>query len=687
MTEGSRTLTLDEYWHLRLVSDARISPDGSSVAYVVAWPDEARNEICSAIWLADLASGRAKQITNGEAQDTSPRWAPDGSRLAFVSTRRDKKQQVYVMEAGGGEARRLTTAEHGAHTPVWSPDGTQICFSSTLPSDRQKVGRETAWFQNHPDADASRSLRRQTGLWSRMDMRGWYENRTHLFVVSIDEEGAEPRQLTHGDWDASEPAWSPDGDLIAFVTNDVANREFTMLAMDLRTVRVADGEMQTLTDGSLTAGTPSWSPDGQTIAFYGNLHASPGYENRHVWTVSRVGGDVRDRVADLDRPCGSGFQGDHAANAPSRPAWSEDGKRLYFTVLDGGTNALHELTLDNGGLRRVSTSEGDIQSVELVPGEDRASCVAASPTHPYDVASVPLSGGEVRFLVDTNASLFDGKKMIAPEHVTFTGPGDVPIDGWLYAPTGERPYPLILNVHGGPNGSWGRTFYFQAQALASQGYGSLYLNPRGSGGYGKAFADMADWGLDDFQDLIAGVDLVIERGEADPHRLGVTGISYGGFMTNWTVSHTDRFAAGVSVNGVSNFVTMFGISDITAVWFQQKYGDSFGGPFWGDEASWARYRERSPLSHVENVHTPLLLIQAENDYRCPIDQGEQMLTALRVLNRPVELIRFPGCSHSIANTGTPVQRYLQWAVAFDWFDQYVKGTGTRVTEQEAVPAD
>lgn len=689
MPESSPPLTLDDFWSLRLVSDARVSPDGLSVAYVVARADEESNEMRSAIWLVDLSSGRARQITNGEAQDSAPRWSPDGGRLAFVSTRHEKKSQIFIVEAGGGEAVRLTKAQHGAHTPVWAPDGTHICFSSTLPSERQKVTRETEWFDKHQNADRSRSLRRQTGLWSRMDMRGWYENRTHLFVLPLDGTD-EARQLTSGDWDALEPDWSPDGELIAFVTNDVPNWEFTMLTADLRTVRVADETLTTLTNGTLSLGTPSWSPDGSTIAFYGSVQGSSGYENRHVWTVSRAGGALRDRVPDLDRPCGSAFQGDYMAHAFSRPAWSSDGSTLYFNVLDGGVNSLHALTLSDDSLRRVSSGQGDVQSIGLVPGGALAVCVAATPTRPYEVCTVSLSGGAPAPLTASNAKLLSGHATVSPEHIQFRGPNDLDIEGWLYAPPGTPgPYPLILNVHGGPNGSWGTTFYFQAQALAGAGYGVLYLNPRGSGGYGKAFADRADWGQLDFQDLMTGLDLVVNRGDADPRRLGVTGISYGGFMTNWTVSHTDRFAAGVAVNGVSNFVTMFGVSDITAVWFQQKYGDHFGGPFWQDDATWARYRERSPLSHVESIHTPLLLIQAENDYRCPIDQGEQMLTALRVLGQPVELIRFPGCSHAIVNTGTPLQRYLQWAVALDWFDTYVNKEAPVEAREvlEAVPAD
>jgi dipeptidyl aminopeptidase/acylaminoacyl peptidase len=239
-------------------------------------------------------------------------------------------------------------------------------------------------------------------------------------------------------------------------------------------------------------------------------------------------------------------------------------------------------------------------------------------------------------------------------------------------------------VHGGPYGAWGNTFYFQAQALAGSGYASLYVNPRGSLGYGHTFAAAADWGRKDFQDLMAAVDAALARCPLDPDRTAITGISYGGFMTNWAIGHTDRFAAAVSVNGVSSFFSMYGVSDITAVWFEN--GFDVRGPFWRSDEHLAFFRDRSPITYADSMETPLLLLQSENDYRCPIEQGEQLLTALRMRGRVVELIRFPGASHVISASGTPHQRYLQWRLARDWFDRYVKAAEAAVsveTEERA----
>jgi dipeptidyl aminopeptidase/acylaminoacyl peptidase len=312
---------------------------------------------------------------------------------------------------------------------------------------------------------------------------------------------------------------------------------------------------------------------------------------------------------------------------------------------------------------------------------------ASTPTQPFDVYVLPAQGGELSFPFDTHADLLEEVAIVTPERLTWIGPDGWEIEGWLISPAepAEIPHPLILDVHGGPHGMFGNTFYFKKQVLAAAGYATLYTNPRGSGGYGHAFTSAADWGLKDYEDIMAGVDTVLQRGNVDGRRMGVTGISYGGFMTNWIVGHTDRFAGAVSVNGVSNFVSFFGVADIGPLWFEREFPDLFGSPFWRDEATWRRYIERSPITYVDRITTPLLLLQSENDYRCPIDQGEQMLTALRHQGKTVELIRVPGASHVIFAAGAPHHRYLQWIVLKDWFDTYVKGSKIEepVAEAEA----
>jgi dipeptidyl aminopeptidase/acylaminoacyl peptidase len=263
------------------------------------------------------------------------------------------------------------------------------------------------------------------------------------------------------------------------------------------------------------------------------------------------------------------------------------------------------------------------------------------------------------------------------EDIAFTGPGGWEIEGWVYRPRDSRgPVPLILNIHGGPQAAWAHSFHFQAQALAGAGYASLYVNPRGSVGRGWDFTDGCDWGLKDYEDLMAGVEAAVATADFDAAKLGVTGISGGGFFTSWIVGHTDRFAAGVAVNGVYDQFTSYGVGDVIANWFQNE----FGGPFWESEEQWQRYRFHSPIAYVDRIKTPLRLLQGEVDYRCPIPQAEQLLTALRVRRQTVDLVRFPGVSHMITRTGAPHQRYLYYALIQDWFDTYLK----HVTPEEDV---
>lgn len=669
MSKEKRALTLNDFWQLKTVDDPQPSPDGTWVAYVVGSFDEAKNQAHSAIWLASLENGQCHQLTSGESQDMQPRWSPDGSRLAFVSTRHEGKPQLFLIEVAGGEARRLTSVADGATSPIWSPAGKQLCYTSSPETDRQRVPQESEWFEGHSEVDKNTPrLRRQTTLLSRFDARGYIERRTQLFLLTLDDSQAEPRQLTDGDFDAAQAAWSPDGSQIAFVANrsDDANAS---LASDIWTVAVESGNLQRLTNGDLSVMLPSWSPDGESIAFFAEhpLNARDSYEDSHIWLVSRSGGDQRDLMAHLDRTLAS-MQPDYHFSTGAAPIWSPDGQTLYFVSIEHGANAIFALAIEAGDCWRVSSTAADIIALASVETNQVFVGVAATSEQPYDLFTLPWGGGELHPLVSTNQALLADVSIAPTERISFMGPDDWEIEGWLVRPLHvERPYPLILHVHGGPYGAWGHSFYFQAQVLAGAGYASLYINPRGSRGYHLAFTQAADWGEKDFLDLMAGIDAVLATGEADPQRLGITGISYGGFMTNWALGHTNRFAAGVSVNGVSNMVSMCGTSDIGALWLGAQYGR-----FWESEETWQWYRARSPITFVEHISTPLLLLQSENDYRCPIEQGEQLFTALCALQQKVELIRFPNSSHAIVVTASLHHRYFQWKLTLDWFETYLK---------------
>jgi dipeptidyl aminopeptidase/acylaminoacyl peptidase len=460
-------------------------------------------------------------------------------------------------------------------------------------------------------------------------------------------------------------------------------------ALDVWTVDVESREMRCLTNSDLMSQLLAWSPDGQTIAFYARPETPAyGYQDVHVWTVPREGGESRDASAQLDRFCVGIVLSDYMLPADVPPAWSPDGETIYFIAVDRGARAIFALSLRDGSVRRVSQTAALVGGAQCSPDGRTLVCFAATATQPFDVFTVPAKGGELHQVTWTNADLIDEVSLAPTEPIQFKGAGNWDIEGWLVTPGDDvpRPYGLILLVHGGPQAAWGNAFYFWCQVLAGAGYASLLVNPRGSIGYGEDFARAADWGQSDFQDLLAGVDFVLARGDVDAGKLGITGASYGGFMTNWALGHTDRFAAGVAVNSISNFTSFYGVSDIGASWFERSFKEHFGGRFWQDREHWEQYIARSPITYVENIKAPLLLISAENDYRCPIEQAEQMLTALRMLHRTVQLIRIPGASHGVF--ASPHQRYVRWQVTRDWFDTYLKGelVEQAVVAEEAVAA-
>jgi dipeptidyl aminopeptidase/acylaminoacyl peptidase len=500
----------------------------------------------------------------------------------------------------------------------------------------------------------------------------------HLFIKDLTDDASEPRQLTDGDFDDAMATWSPDGSTIAFVSNRLEDAEHKFVTADIWAVDVAGGEPRRLTDSEHMVANPSWSPDGKTIACYGAPTPAP-LGRVHVHTVSAEGGEMTDVSQALDQN-NRFVQCDYMWPVDSPPAWSPDGSTIYFVAVEHRDAPVFAVSATGGDVRRVGPSLGDVSRFACTPDGSTLVCLATTPTQPFDLFTLPTSGGELKPLTRTNGELLAEAEPVPAEDITFKGPDNWDIEGWVYRPSdAQGAVPLILNVHGGPQAAWGHSFHFQAQALAGAGYATLYVNPRGSVGQGWEFTAAVGWGVKDYQDLMAGVDAALALGGFDESKLGVTGISGGGFFSSWIVGHTDRFAAAVPVNGVYDHFTSYGVGDIIAQWFQHE----FGGPYWESEEQWQKYRFHSPIAYVDKINTPVRLLQGEVDYRCPIPQAEQLLTALRVQGKTVDLVRFPGVSHGITRTGTPHQRYLYYALIHDWFDTYVK----RIKPEEEVKTE
>jgi dipeptidyl aminopeptidase/acylaminoacyl peptidase len=681
MSSSQRSITIEDLYSFKFLGKPRISPDGQRVAFAVTTIDEHKHEYRTSIWMVPSEGGKAKRFTTGIGKASNPCWSPDGRWLAFVSERegepagKDEKEQkqhgkgksqIWLIPTDGGEARQLTFMQHGASNPVWSPDSKRLVFNAAVgPADE-----ETEDGKMLPKA---RVIDR---LWYRLDGVGFiYERRDHLFLIDI--AGGEPEQLTDGDWDDSDPVWSPDGTKVAFASSRAEDR-WRLPTPDLYTLAINDGkagDLQCLTDGSLACFSPSWSPDGKTLAFLATLKLRSG-GHADVYTIAATA--VKSQAKCLTWDFEGSFQdwtnsdmGDeHLSPAPT---WSSDGKTLYALASHRGATRIFALSVNGAGSHPPTLTPGDVHVRDFSADRSasKLAMLVAGATKPPEIfVGSTSSSGELRRLTGFNDAIFNEVYLATPEYMPYTGADGWPMDGWILKPQGfdlKKKYPLIVEIHGGPATQYGYGFFHEMQMLVGAGYVVLYTNPRGSIGYGRDFslAVRGAWGEKDSLDILAGVDALLQKGYIDEQRMGVTGGSYGGFMTNWLVGHTDRFKAAVTQRSVVNLASDFGSCD-------------FGWTFADDELEttpWDdldRYMRLSPITYVKNIHTPLLILHSEQDLRCSIEQAEQLFAALKYLGREVLFVRFEGQSHGLSRGGHPKLRLKRLHLILDWFEKYLK---------------
>ncbi len=674
-------ITIDDLYNIVSLSDPRFSPDGQWLAYVRTEMDRKINGYKSAIWTmpARGEGKRGRPFTSGDKRDSSPRWSPDGRWLAFVSDRGDDKTkpQIYLMPTDGGEARRLTAMENGAGEPQWSPDGKRLAFTSRL--NATEMAQELAAADEpetapDPDEIKRRAEEKAKAEAAKTDPRvidrfvyragtSYYDDRTaHLYVLDLDVETGEvvgrPQRLTQDERNYADPHWLPDGSaLLATVDRRPGEDDFFSYP-DLVRVPLDGGQPQFLTGPETADHNPRPSPDGRWIAY----NSLPGdvwsIANAEIKLIPASGGEPRVLTAELDA---------HAQEL----CWSPDGASIYFLVGEKGRVDLRRLSLDGGSIETVSGGEREIEAYALSPDGSQVGFVASTDRAPYDLYVADLEGSE-RPLTQANGGWLAGRTLGDVEDLWFEGPDGMPIHGWIVKPPDFDPgqkYPLVLSIHGGPHAMWSRhgaSMWHEWQVLAAAGYVVFASNPRGSDGYGRDFraAALNRWGEADLPDLLAGLELVLAKGYVDAERLVVTGGSYGGFMTAWIVGHDDRFKAAVSQRGVYDLISFYSTTDIPR--FAER---EFGCPPWEDPELMWKY---SPLAYVENVHTPLLLLHSENDYRAPIPAAEGLFVALRRLGREVELVRYPREGHELSRSGEPKHRVDRLERIVAWFDKYVK---------------
>jgi len=687
-----RPITIEDLFRVKMIGDPQPSPDGSRIAYVVTQMDTEADTYRSQIWIIPAGGGTPIRYTGGK-NDSAPRWSPDGRRLAFLSRRDDGTEQgkkaaraeIWILETDGGEAWQLTTTLHGAGDPAWSPDGKYIAYTSRIGGAEDADAPGAAKPQEDAAAKDGEQPKKKSDVLVITDIRykadGIHQllvgrGNKHIFVAEVPAEAGTPRagrQLTDGAWDDSAGVWSPDGTRLAFVSNRTADRDFNNHS-DLWVVSAIAGEPRKLTATNGPASLPAWSPDGKTIAYLGHVNPEPfgRYANSDLWTVAADGGTPQNLAEAFNHSFGGGVMGDLRSGVVAQPPfWSADGKSLYALAIERGTEQFYRIDLAGRAAEPTQVIGAERAVMNARPSADgRLVFTAGTLLNPGDLFSCALDGTDERRLTDLNKDLFAEVAVSEAAHFVYKGADDWEIDGWLMEPVGReegKRYPLALEIHGGPAGQYGFAFFHEFQVLAARGYGVLFTNPRGSTGKGAAFtiANRSRWGEEDYQDLLAGVDAAIAgNGWIDPARLGVLGGSFGGYMTNWIVGHTDRFKAAVTMRCVSNLFSFFGTSDIGFTFMEMQ----FETEPWDDLAKLLKY---SPVTYVKNIHTPLLILHSEKDFRCPIEQSEQMFISLKKLGRTTEFVRFPDEDHNLSRGGKPGHRAERLEHIVRWFEKYL----------------
>lgn len=655
-----RPLDLDDFFLLRFPSDTQISPDGKTVAFVLTTSDRDADEYRSSIWLVD--GGAPRQVTRGK-KDRSPRWSLDGSMLAFIRPDDADKAQVWTIPTGGGEARRLTSAPEGVADFAWSPDGRRIAFTafSAAAGEAEK---------DEPDRDARKPIEIKRGIF-KADGTGYLKGRRrHLHVVSVD--GGDPAALTEGDFDVASPCWAPDARQIAFVSAMHDDRDLDRVS-HVFVVGAGGGELRQITDWKGTAAAPTWAPSGEIIVFAGK---STPRSDRHtrLFKVDASGGapaEPTEIAPDLDRNLMVGAPG--YPGAP--PQITADGATVVFCARDGGCTHTYTVPLEGGSAEKViGGSDRTVAGVSLSVRSRKVAFLSAAPLIPGDVYLASLDGSSEVRLTHLNDEAIASLDVPLPQRRLFSAPDGTEIEGWFLPAGGDEqdPRPLLLDVHGGPHNAHGPAFpatYLYRLLLSARGWNILYINSRGSDGYGQDFfgALTGGWGENDLGDFMSAVDALVDEGSADPDRLAVTGYSYGGFMTNWIITQTDRFAAAVSGGCIANLMSQYGASDFGAFLSWEIGGDAY--------ETRQRYLDLSPISHVERVTTPVLILHGASDDRCPVGEAEQWFTALRRQRKTVEMVLYPGASHLFILQGHPSHRLDYSRRLVDWVTHHASGKG------------
>ncbi|KGR80001.1 S9 family peptidase [Ureibacillus manganicus] len=658
-----RLLGAEDLYKIQSVSNPQISPNGDEAVFIRTEIDEKDNKYYAQLFHVQLTTGVISQWTFGKERISSPKWSQDGQQVAFLSNR-DEKNQLYVMNKNGGEAKKVTTLDSGVNSFLWDPSGQKVWISSKIKSGKTITDKTEKEENPLPKPYVVDGMKyKMDGL----DGAGLVPQDSYSQIAVLDLKDESIEQFTTGDYQHSLQAISPDGKKLVIGVNRADNLDFVFKS-PLLLIDIETKEEITIVDENGYYGGAAFSYDGRYIAFAGSDHAYKNATHSTIYIYDVEGKTTLSLTENIDSPVGDYAVADiqQGVSAPS-VVWTE-ANELYFQMSTMGDVRLYYATLD--GAIYPASPEGEHIYEYAVTKDGKFAIIAVSnPTFPGELYYYEIAAGERKQLTHFNDQFIQDVELVQPEEISYHVSDGSTVYGWLMKPAGfeeGKKYPLIVEIHGGPHTMYANTFFHELQLLAAKGYGVLYVNPRGSHGYSQAFVDAVrgDYGGGDYTDIMSGLDYAISQNDwIDTDKLGVTGGSYGGFMTNWIVGHTNRFKAAVTQRSISNWISFFGVSDIGYYFSDWQIGSDMLDP----EKLW----EHSPLKYAKNIETPLLILHSEKDFRCPIEQAEQLYITLKSMKKEVGFVRFPDNNHNLSRTGTPNLRIERLNQIVQWFEKYI----------------
>jgi dipeptidyl aminopeptidase/acylaminoacyl peptidase len=660
----AKPLAIDDVFNLRLAVDPQISPDGKRIIYVRQFNDIMIDQRHANLWIVNTDATENRPLTTGNYNDSSPRWSPDGTQIAYISNR-DGSPQLYRRWLDSGQTAKLTSLTTPPAGIAWSPDGKWVSFTAHVPESAKPLIQMPAPPEGAKWAEPAKVVDK---LVYRFNGAGYLKPRyTQLFIVPAD--GGTARQISQGKFQhggvagffGSEAVWTPDGKYLIMSANRHADADTEPLNTEVYEFSVADGAVRALTNRKGPDENPVVSPDGKHIAYTGFVDKHQGYQVRKLYVMNRDGSGSQLLTGDLDRDATS-------------PRWAHDGTGVYFLSADHGNTGLYFITLDRG-LRKLADNVGSGTSAygggtSFSVAKNGAYAVTYTrPNVPGDIAFGDRDSKAPRVVTAVNEGLLSGRTLGEVEEITYESSKDKrKIQGWIIKPPGfdaAKKYPLILEIHGGPFANYGDRFDLEKQLMAARGYVVLYTNPRGSTSYGEEFGNLIHHAYpgDDFHDLNSGVDAMLAKGYINPKQLYVTGGSGGGVLTCWMIGRTPRFRAAATVYPVINWYSFVLTADI-GPWIHKYW---FPGLPWDNVE---HYEKRSLLSVVKNVKTPTMVLTGEADYRTPMSDSEQYYQALKILGIESVLVRVPNEPHGIQVR--PSHHMSKILHIIGWFDKHRK---------------